>query len=217
MTDVITLNDRNQPNWNYLLKTFVNVCGKCYKKQMKFQYMENKLMEMEKQRIQMFLENEDEEEDTYFDLTELKEHLKTLPPNERHKVKDFERLRNLANGQDPNEGMSEIDMVIRELEEEERENKNQPEPENWTSPQKLLKEQMTIYSKRILLQISATKWGGLGLQYRLPASIFLYKQEGLCPPFCIWNHFVVDSFRCMHFHFVVVYVESVEASNIKFH
>ena len=33
----------------------------------------------------MFLENEDEEEDTYFDLTELKEHLKTLPPNERHK------------------------------------------------------------------------------------------------------------------------------------
>ena len=67
-----------------------------------------------------FLENEDEEHDTYFDLTELKEHLKTLPPNERHKVKDFERLRNLANGQDPNEGMSEIDMVIKELEEEER-------------------------------------------------------------------------------------------------
>ena len=69
----------------------------------------------------------------------------------------------------------------------------------------------------ILLQISATKWGGLGLQYRLPASIFLYKQEGLCPPFCIWNHFVVDSFPIMHFHFVVVYVELVEASNIKFH
>ena len=82
MTDVITLNDRNQPNWNYLLKTVVNVCGKCYKKHMKFQYMENKLMEMEKQRMEMFLENEDEEEDTYFDLTELKEHLKTLPPNE---------------------------------------------------------------------------------------------------------------------------------------
>ena len=45
------------------------------------------------------------------------------------------------------------------------------------------------------LQISATKWGGLGLQYRLPARIFLYKQEGLCPPFCIWNNFVVDSFQ----------------------
>ena len=70
----------------------------------------------------------------------MKEHLKTLPPNERHKVKDFERLRNLRNGQDPNEGMSEIDMVIKELEEEERENKNQPEPENWTSPKNYLKK-----------------------------------------------------------------------------
>ena len=37
-------------------------------------------MEMEKQRNgTCFLENEDEEEDTYFDLTELKEHLKTPP------------------------------------------------------------------------------------------------------------------------------------------
>ena len=113
MTDVITLNGRNQPMWNYLLKTFVNVCGKCYRKPIKFQYMENKLMEMEKQRMEMFLENEDEEQDTYFDLIELKEHLRTLPPNERHKVKDFERLRNLANGQDPDEGMDEIDMAKR--------------------------------------------------------------------------------------------------------
>ena len=48
-------------------------------------------------------------------------------------------------------------------------------------------------------QISATKWGGLGLQYRLPARIFLYKQEGLCPPFCIWNHVVVDSFQIIIF------------------
>ena len=67
MTDVITLNDRNQPNGNYLLKTFVNVCGKCYKKQMKFQQMENKLMEMEKQRMEMFMNYEDE--DTTHTLT----------------------------------------------------------------------------------------------------------------------------------------------------
>ena len=34
-------------------------------------------------------------------------------------------------GQDPNEGMSEIDMVIKELEEEEeRENKKKAEPGN---------------------------------------------------------------------------------------
>ena len=38
MTEVITLNDRNQPMWNYLLKTFVNVCGKCGKKQMNIIY-----------------------------------------------------------------------------------------------------------------------------------------------------------------------------------
>ena len=140
MTEVIDLN-RNEfkkPLWNYLLKTFVNICGKCSKKQMKFQYMENKLLEMEKQRMEMFLNNNDEDEDTYFDLQELKEHLKTLPPNERRKVEDFERLRNLANGQDPNEGMDEIDMVIRELEEEEAEDEEEedesdPEPE--TNPE----------------------------------------------------------------------------------
>ena len=40
-------------------------------------------------------------------------------------MKDVERLRNIANGQ-----MDEIDMAMRELQEEERENKNQPEPEN---------------------------------------------------------------------------------------
>ena len=28
MSEVIALNGRNQPFWNYLLKTFVNVCGK---------------------------------------------------------------------------------------------------------------------------------------------------------------------------------------------
>ena len=60
MTDVITLNGRNQPVWTYLLTTFVNVCGKCSKKQIKFQYMENKFMEMEKQRVVMFMNYEDE-------------------------------------------------------------------------------------------------------------------------------------------------------------
>ena len=75
-------------------------------------------MEFEKHRMERFMSKE-EEEDTYFDLTQLKGHLKTLPPNERHKVKNFERLRNLADGIDPNEGMDVIDSVIRELDEEE--------------------------------------------------------------------------------------------------
>ena len=65
MTEIITLNSRDQPKWSYMLKTCVNICGKCGKKQMKFRYMENKLMEMEKQRMEMFLNYEDEEEDEY--------------------------------------------------------------------------------------------------------------------------------------------------------
>jgi hypothetical protein len=57
MSEGINLNsgDYKRPNWNYLLQTFVNVCGKCGKKQMKFQYMENKLLEMERQRMDFFL------------------------------------------------------------------------------------------------------------------------------------------------------------------
>ena len=39
-------------------------------------------------------------------------------------------------------------------------------------PSKILL-QLPKSSKIILLQISSTKWGGLGLQYRLPAKIFL--------------------------------------------
>ena len=132
MTEIISLNEWKEPNWSYLLKTFVNMCGKCGKRQMKFQTMENKLLEMEKVRMRMFFENDvsdDEEEDTYFDLKEMKEHLKSLPPDERKGVKNFERLRNLANGRKANEGLHEIDRVIKELEEEERKRENQPEPE----------------------------------------------------------------------------------------
>ena len=66
MTDVMTLNGRNQPIWNYLLKTFVNVCGKCYRKQMNFRFME---MEMEKQRMEMLFGNEDEQHDKTHTLT----------------------------------------------------------------------------------------------------------------------------------------------------
>ena len=36
MVDVIRLNERDQPTWNCLLKTFANVCGRCAHKQMKF-------------------------------------------------------------------------------------------------------------------------------------------------------------------------------------
>ena len=66
-------------------------------------------------------------------------------------MKDFERLRNLANGQDPNEGMSEIDMVIKELEKEELENKTNLNPKTERTPKNYLKRIfLYIYSKRML-------------------------------------------------------------------
>ena len=37
MTEVISLNEWKEPNWTYLLNTYVNMCGKCGKRQMKFQ------------------------------------------------------------------------------------------------------------------------------------------------------------------------------------
>ena len=58
MTEVTSLNEWKEPNWTYVLKTFVNMCGKCGKRQMKFQFMENKLLEMEKTRMRMFFEND---------------------------------------------------------------------------------------------------------------------------------------------------------------
>ena len=45
--------------------------------------MENTLLEMDKVRMRKFFENDvsdDEEEDTYFDLKEMKEHLKAYHP-----------------------------------------------------------------------------------------------------------------------------------------
>ena len=61
----VVLGDYKKPSWNYLLKIFVNICGKCGKKQMKFQQMENKLLEMEKQRMEMFMNFEDEDGEEY--------------------------------------------------------------------------------------------------------------------------------------------------------
>ena len=65
-------------------------------------------------------DNDEEEEDTFFDLKEMKESLKTLTPEEREKVKNFESLRNLANGIHPDTGMDEIDRVIREKKKKEK-------------------------------------------------------------------------------------------------
>ena len=119
MTEVITLNGRNQPMWNYLLKTFVNVCGKCGKKQMKFQQMENKLMEMEKQRMEMFLNYEDEEEDEYDE--EYKEQFRKMTDEEIERHIGLERVRNVMDGYDREHGIDKIRRMIEEVRNEDKE------------------------------------------------------------------------------------------------
>ena len=119
MTDIITLNGRNQPMWNYLLKTFVNVCGKCGKKQMKFQQMENKLMEMEKQRMEMFLNYEDEEEDEYDE--EYKEQFRKMTDEEIERHIGLERVRNVMEGYDREHGIDKIRRMIEEIKKEDEE------------------------------------------------------------------------------------------------
>ena len=56
---------------------------------------------------------------TFFDLVELKKHLKELTPEERQECKKFEQLRNLVNRIPKEMGMSEFDKVIEEIEREE--------------------------------------------------------------------------------------------------
>ena len=129
LTEVITLNDRNQPMWNYLHKTFVNVCGKCGKKQMKFQQMENKLMEMEKQRMEMFLNYEDEEEDEYDE--EYKEQFRQMTDEEIERHIGLEKVRNVMEGFDREHGIDKIRRMIEEIKKENEE--AEPEEEKYES------------------------------------------------------------------------------------
>ena len=69
-------------------------------------------------------DSDEEEEDTFFDLKEMKEHFKTLTPDEREKAKNFESLRNLANGIHPDKAMDEIDRVSERL----KKKKEKPKP-----------------------------------------------------------------------------------------
>ena len=126
MSECITLNngDDKNPSWNYLLKTFVNVCGKCGKKQMKFQQMENKLLEMEKQRVEMFLDYEDEEEDEYDE--EYKEQFRQMTDEEIERHIGLEKVRNVMEGFDREHGIDKIRRMIQEVRNEDE----QEEPEN---------------------------------------------------------------------------------------
>ena len=105
MSECITLNngDYKKPSWNYLLKTSVNVCGKCGKKQMKFQQMENKLLEMEKQRMAMFTNFEDEDEEEYDE--EYKEQFGKMTGGEIERHIGLEKARTAMEGFDRERGI----------------------------------------------------------------------------------------------------------------
>ena len=163
MSDIINLNsgDYKKPHWGYLLKTFVNVCGKCGKKQMKFQYMENKLMEMEKQRMEMFMNFEDEDNED-FDK-EYKEQFRKMTDEEIERHIGLERVRNVIEGYDKEHGIDKIRRMIEEVRNEDKKKEPNDEecesdnsetqrakrlqwirdnrkPKNWKRPQNYLKK-----------------------------------------------------------------------------
>ena len=125
MTDIITLNERGQPTWQHMLKTFVNICGKCGMKQIKFQYMENKLMEKEEQRMEMFFQTDDDDEEDY-DEEEYKEQFRNMTDEEIERHIGLERVRNMMEGYDREDGIDRIRRIVEEIKNE----NNQPEPED---------------------------------------------------------------------------------------
>ena len=151
----------------------MNVCGKCGKKQMKFQQMENKLLEMEKQRMEMFMDFEDEDGEEYDEEYKEQEQFRKMTDEEIERHIGLEKVRNVMEGFDREHGIDKIRRMIQEVRNEDK--KEEPEdekyesdssetqrmkrlqwiqdnrkPKNWKRPQKLLKEKMTIYSKRML-------------------------------------------------------------------
>ena len=122
ISDLINLNKGNlkQPCWNYHLKTFVNVCGGCSKKQTKFQHTENKLITMEKQRMKWFLNFEDEDDEEEYD-EEYKEQFRNMTDEEVERHIGLERVRNVMEGYDKEHGIKKIRRMIEEVRNEDKE------------------------------------------------------------------------------------------------
>ena len=118
MSDCIDLNRGNGKKlyWPYPLKTFVNICGKCGKKQIKFQQVENKLLEMERVRMDMFMNYEDEDEDEYDE--EYKEQFRNMTDEEIEKHIGLEKVRNVMEGYDKEHGIAKIRKIIEEISKE---------------------------------------------------------------------------------------------------
>ena len=95
------------------------------KKQMKFQQMENKLLEMEKQRMDMFMNYEDEEEEEYDE--DYKEQFRQITDEEIERHIGLEKVRNVMEGFDREHGIDKIRRMIQEVRNEDK--KENPEDE----------------------------------------------------------------------------------------
>ena len=148
--------------------------------------MENKLLEIEKQRIEMFMNFEDEDEEEYNE--EYKEQFRQMTDKEIERHIGLEKVRNVMEGFDREHGIDKIRRMIYEVRNEDK--KEDPEdeeyesdssetqrmkrlqwiqdtrkPKNWIRPQNYLKNKLPvyiyIYSKRMLFtykNVVKKKW-----------------------------------------------------------
>ena len=86
-------------------------------------------MVMEKQRMEMFLENEDEEEDEYDE--EYKEQFRQMTDEEIKRYIGLEKVRNVMEGFDREHGIDKIRRMIQEVRNEDK--KENPEDEEYES------------------------------------------------------------------------------------
>ena len=75
--------------------------------------MENKLLEMERQRMEMFMQHEDEEEDDFDE--EYKEQFRQMTDEEIERHISLEKVRNVLEGFDREHGIDKIRRMIQEV------------------------------------------------------------------------------------------------------
>ena len=91
--------------------------------------MENKLLEIEKQRMEMFMNFEDEDEEEYDE--EYKEQFRQMTDEEIERHIGLEKVRNVMEGFDREHGIDKIRRMIYEVRNEDK--KEDPEDEKYES------------------------------------------------------------------------------------
>ena len=99
--------------------------------------MENKVLEMEKQRIDRFMKYDDEEEETFDE--KYKEQFRQMTDEEIERHITLENVRNVMEGFDTEHGIDKIRRMIQEVRNEDKKREDTP---------KLLKEQIPKYSRK---------------------------------------------------------------------